>query len=120
MQILAIQATLRDASVTGISHAAESLLTQGIDADDYQSYANRSVIRARHAEWENALQDAAKVRYYAYHEATEDRLTRLYLTVDCDPALLIRFYFQGHRPLRKRADLGRDGSFRPRFHILQS
>ncbi|KAG2346437.1 hypothetical protein BDR05DRAFT_945992 [Suillus weaverae] len=60
--ILAIQATLRNGSITNILHTAEELLTQEIDADDndYNSYANRSVVRARHAEWENALQDAVK------------------------------------------------------------
>lgn len=72
MQILAIQETLRDATVTGVLDAAEELLTQEIDTDDnnYESYANRSVVRARRAEWENALQDATKVRYSAHHEAT--------------------------------------------------
>jgi tetratricopeptide (TPR) repeat protein len=60
--ILTIPATLRNGSITDILHSAEELLTQKIDADDndYESYANRSVVRARHAEWENALQDAAK------------------------------------------------------------
>ncbi|KAG1724494.1 WD40-repeat-containing domain protein [Suillus lakei] len=60
--ILAVQATLRDASITGTLHTAEELLTGEIDADDnnYESYANRSVVRARHSEWKNALQDAAK------------------------------------------------------------
>lgn len=75
MQILVIQKTLRDAPVTtGVLDAAEELLTQEIDADDnnYESYANRSVVRARRAEWENALQDATKVSYSAYPEATDD------------------------------------------------
>ncbi|KAG1800188.1 uncharacterized protein HD556DRAFT_1439046 [Suillus plorans] len=60
--ILTIQATLCDASITGILDTAEELLTQEIDADDnnYESYANRSVVRARRAEWKYALQDAVK------------------------------------------------------------
>ncbi|KAG1813686.1 WD40-repeat-containing domain protein [Suillus subaureus] len=59
--ILTIPATLHNGSIIDILHAAEELLTQEIDADDdYESYANRSVVRARHAEWENALQDATK------------------------------------------------------------
>lgn len=64
VQILTIQATLRDASITGILDTAEELLTQEIDAGDnnYESYANRSVVRARCAEWKYALQDAVKVR----------------------------------------------------------
>ncbi|KAG2151591.1 uncharacterized protein EDB93DRAFT_1249232 [Suillus bovinus] len=59
---LAIQTTLHDASITDTLHTAEELLTQEIHADDnsYKSYANRSVVRARRAEWKNALQDAVK------------------------------------------------------------
>jgi hypothetical protein len=88
MQILTIPATLRNGSITDILHSAEELLTQKIDADDndYESYANRSVVRARHAEWENALQDAAKVRHFAYHEAADDRLTSQSIAIQ--PSLL--------------------------------
>ncbi|KAG0706091.1 hypothetical protein DFH29DRAFT_1025833 [Suillus ampliporus] len=60
--VLAINPTVHNAIIAGDLHAAEDLLTQGIDADDYnhELYANRSVVRARNSEWDSALQDAVK------------------------------------------------------------
>ncbi|KAG1731764.1 hypothetical protein EDB19DRAFT_1317616 [Suillus lakei] len=54
--------TVWDASVAGDLHTAEELLTQDIDKDGNKdnSYAIRSVVRARNSEWDNALQDAVK------------------------------------------------------------
>ncbi|KAG2743979.1 hypothetical protein P692DRAFT_20744842 [Suillus brevipes Sb2] len=54
--------TVRNAFIGGDLHTVEDLLTQEIDADDnnHNSYANRSVVRARNSEWDNALQDAVK------------------------------------------------------------
>ncbi|KAG0704041.1 hypothetical protein DFH29DRAFT_997923 [Suillus ampliporus] len=62
LDIFAINTTVRNASIAGDLHTAEDLLTQEIDTDDnnYASYANRSVVRARNSEWDNALQDADK------------------------------------------------------------
>jgi len=44
---------------------AENTLTQEIsnDADDYNSYANRSFVMAQQSDWDWALDDARKVRY---------------------------------------------------------
>jgi hypothetical protein len=44
---------------------AEDLLTQEIDsdADNYNSYANRSFVMARKPDWDSALHDALKVRW---------------------------------------------------------
>jgi hypothetical protein len=44
---------------------AEDLLTQEIDsdADNYNSYANRSFVMARKLDWDSALHDALKVRW---------------------------------------------------------
>jgi len=44
---------------------AENTLTQEIsnDADDYNSYANRSFVMAQQSDWDCALDDARKVRY---------------------------------------------------------
>ncbi|KAG1768815.1 hypothetical protein EDD22DRAFT_211246 [Suillus occidentalis] len=60
MQILAINTTARDACVTGDLTTATKLLTQDIDADsnDYDSYANRSFVMARKADWDRAIDDA--------------------------------------------------------------
>ncbi|KAG2148265.1 hypothetical protein BD769DRAFT_1720012 [Suillus cothurnatus] len=54
--------TVWNASVAGDLHTAEELLTQEIDKDGSKddSYAIRSVVRARNLEWDNALQDAVK------------------------------------------------------------
>jgi len=49
---------------------AEDTLTQEIDndADNYNSYANRSFVMARKSDWDRALHDALKVRYtYLHH-----------------------------------------------------
>jgi len=45
--------------------AAEALLTREIDTDanNYNSYANRSLVMARKLDWDWALLDALKVRY---------------------------------------------------------
>jgi len=50
---------------------AEDTLTQEInnDADNYNSYANRSFVMARKFDWDRALHDALKVRYtYLPHQ----------------------------------------------------
>ncbi|KAG2339171.1 TPR-like protein [Suillus weaverae] len=62
MQILTINTTARDACITGDLATADRLLTQEIDADsnDYNSYANRSFVMARTADWDRALDDAIK------------------------------------------------------------
>jgi hypothetical protein len=63
MQILAINTTARNACITGDLTTTTKLLTQDIDADnnDYDSYANRSFVMARKADWDHALDDAQKV-----------------------------------------------------------
>jgi hypothetical protein len=60
--------TVWNASVAGDLHTAEELLTQEINQDGKKddSYAIRSVVRARNLEWDNALQDAVKVRLSAH------------------------------------------------------
>ncbi|KAG1771660.1 WD40-repeat-containing domain protein [Suillus placidus] len=60
--ILAMNTMVLNASIAWDPHTAEEVLTQQINADDnnYDLYANRSVVRARNAEWDNALQDAVK------------------------------------------------------------
>jgi hypothetical protein len=65
MQILVINTTARNACLTGDLSTADRLLTQEINADnnDYDSYANRSFVMARKADWDHALDDALKVRY---------------------------------------------------------
>ncbi|KAG2349975.1 hypothetical protein BDR05DRAFT_955819 [Suillus weaverae] len=62
LDILAINPAVRDASITGDLHTAEELLTQEIhtDGNSHDTYANRSLVRARHHEWDDALQDATK------------------------------------------------------------
>jgi hypothetical protein len=64
MQILTINTTARDACISGDLLTAEKLLTQDIGADgnDYNSYANRSFVKARNSDWDCALEDALKVR----------------------------------------------------------
>jgi hypothetical protein len=61
MQILAIS-TARDACIIGDLSTAEKLTTRDIhtDADDYTSYANRSLVMARKHAWDHALEDAIK------------------------------------------------------------
>jgi hypothetical protein len=56
-------AQVRDACIIGDFPAAEKLLVQEIDADgdNYNSYANRSLVMARKRVWDYALQDAHKV-----------------------------------------------------------
>jgi len=55
----------RDACITGDLATAEELLSQEIDADadNYNSYANRSFVLARKRNWDHALHDALKVRH---------------------------------------------------------
>ncbi|KAG2155099.1 uncharacterized protein EDB93DRAFT_134976 [Suillus bovinus] len=62
MQILVMDTTARDACITGDLPTADRLLTQDINADstDYNSYANRSFVMARKADWDRALDDALK------------------------------------------------------------
>ncbi|KAG2346036.1 HET-domain-containing protein [Suillus weaverae] len=62
MQILAINTTARNACITGDLATADRLLTQEIntDSNDYNSYANRSFVMARKADWDRALDDALK------------------------------------------------------------
>ncbi|KAG1740865.1 uncharacterized protein EDB91DRAFT_342521 [Suillus paluster] len=59
-QILAVDATARDACITGDLSIAEELFTQEINADanNYISYANRSFVMARKHDWDHALDDA--------------------------------------------------------------
>jgi hypothetical protein len=65
MQILDINAAVRNACITGDLHTAKELLTKeiGADADNYNSYANRSIIMTRQLDWDHALHDAIKVGY---------------------------------------------------------
>ncbi|KAG0701870.1 hypothetical protein DFH29DRAFT_539643 [Suillus ampliporus] len=58
--ILAVNTTVRNACITGDLHTAEDLLTQELDADDnnHDSYAIRSVVRARNSQQYLALQDS--------------------------------------------------------------
>ncbi|KAG1754662.1 WD40-repeat-containing domain protein [Suillus lakei] len=61
--ILGINTTVPNAStVAGGLHPDEEMLTQETNADGngHDSYANRSVVRARNSEWDSALQDAVK------------------------------------------------------------
>jgi hypothetical protein len=69
VQILAISTAIRNACITGDLTTAEELLTQEIDADgnNYNSYANRSFVAARKSDWDDALQDALRVRYTMLH-----------------------------------------------------
>jgi WD40 repeat protein len=61
-QILDINAAVRNACITGDLHTAKELLTKeiGADADNYNSYANRSIIMTRQLDWDHALHDAIK------------------------------------------------------------
>ncbi|KAG1745706.1 hypothetical protein EDB19DRAFT_459438 [Suillus lakei] len=71
---------------------AEELLTQETDADGnhhhHHSYANRSVVRARHSEWDHALEDAVIVRRAPDHDPLDDWLTFLGDIVHRNPALI--------------------------------
>jgi len=73
MQIFAMDTAVCNAFVTGDLHTVEDLLTQEIDVDgnNHNSYANRSIVRARNSEWDNALQDAVKVKRSAYHDTCD-------------------------------------------------
>jgi hypothetical protein len=67
VQILDINPAVRNACITGDLPTAEELLTKEIDADadNYNSYANRSIVMARQLDWDHALNDAVKARYAA-------------------------------------------------------
>jgi WD40 repeat protein len=60
--ILTINMSAYDACISGDLLTAVKLLTQDISADgnDYNSYANRSFVRARNSDWDCALDDALK------------------------------------------------------------
>ncbi|KAG2153443.1 uncharacterized protein EDB93DRAFT_1248716 [Suillus bovinus] len=59
-EILTINTTARNACIAGNLPTADRLLTQAIEADrnDYDSYANRSFVKARNSDWDRALDDA--------------------------------------------------------------
>jgi hypothetical protein len=65
LQILSMSMTILNACTTGNLSTAEDLLTQEIDsdADNYNSYANRSFVMAQKLDWDSALHDALKVRW---------------------------------------------------------
>jgi hypothetical protein len=65
VQIISINTTVRNAYIIGDLVTAEELLTQEIDINthNYNSYANRSLVMARKGDWDNALDDALRVRY---------------------------------------------------------
>lgn len=65
MQILTINMTAHDACISRDLTIATRLLTQDICADnnDYNSYVNRSFVKARNLNWDHALDDTLKVRY---------------------------------------------------------
>jgi hypothetical protein len=78
MQILTpTNPVVHDAWMAQDLRTAEELLTKEIDADhnNHHSYVSRSVIRARHFKWDNALQDALIVRCILEfdHDAIDDR-----------------------------------------------
>lgn len=62
--------TVWDAWIYGDLHTIEDLLTQQINKDGGgdDSYAVRSLVKARQLEWDSALQDAVKVKHFAYHD----------------------------------------------------
>jgi hypothetical protein len=64
MQIFTINKIIRNACLSGDLPTADRLLTQEINtnSNDYNSYANRSFVKARKADWDRALDDALKVR----------------------------------------------------------
>lgn len=61
-KILVMNATARNACITGDLPTAIQFFTQQIDADpgDFDSYAKRSFVMARQFAWDDALQDATK------------------------------------------------------------
>ncbi|KAG2066807.1 WD40 repeat-like protein [Suillus decipiens] len=61
-EILAIDTAARNACITGDLSTADRLLTKELnnDSNDYNSYANRSFVMARKADWDRALDDALK------------------------------------------------------------
>jgi hypothetical protein len=102
IQILAINATARNACITGDLPTADRLFTQEINADNnnYNSYANRSFVMARKADWDHALDDALKVRY----SSCRDLLICAVLHINIEhqyPTILDGLYLQGHRTLWK-------------------
>ncbi|KAG2151487.1 hypothetical protein DEU56DRAFT_553851 [Suillus clintonianus] len=58
---IAKKSPVHTAYIVGDLQTAEYLLNQEIDADEnHNSYANRSFVRARNSDWDNALEDAKK------------------------------------------------------------
>jgi len=52
----------------GLPTAEETINTMNqINAHNYNSYANRSLVMARKGDWDNALDDALRVRYSDRH-----------------------------------------------------
>jgi hypothetical protein len=76
-ELLAINETARIAYVTGDLSTTLKFLTQEITADakNFASYANRSFVMARQLDWDNALQDATKVKMI-HHALVKISLTR--------------------------------------------
>ncbi|KAG1800323.1 uncharacterized protein HD556DRAFT_1524880 [Suillus plorans] len=60
--ILTVNATTRDACISGDLLTADRLLTRDIGAagNDYNSYASRSFVKVRNSDWDRALDDALK------------------------------------------------------------
>ena len=61
--MVTLSATVLNACITGDLRVAEDLLTQEMngDAENHNSYANRSFVRARKSDWDGALHDALEV-----------------------------------------------------------
>ena len=61
--MVTLSTTVFNACIIGDLRVAEDLLTQEIDGDteNYNSYANRSFVRARKSDWDRALHDALEV-----------------------------------------------------------
>ena len=62
-QIISMNTTVRNACISGDFPTAEELLNQenGVGGN-HRSYANRSIVKARKLDWDNALDDANKVK----------------------------------------------------------
>ncbi|OAX35521.1 hypothetical protein K503DRAFT_364265 [Rhizopogon vinicolor AM-OR11-026] len=61
-KIISMNTSVRNAYIIGDLPTAEELLTQeiNINAHNYNSYANRSLVMARKGDWDNALDDALR------------------------------------------------------------
>jgi hypothetical protein len=102
-ELLAITKTTQIASITGDLSTAEKILTQEIIADikNFASYANRSFVMARKLNWENALQDATKVKTTQHAQLKIADLDGF--AVPCHTPIVGWVYRQGYCPLRKAA-----------------